>query len=56
MYIRKPGFLMSGHIYILHLKPYANHLSGIQVMAIISLQCNSLSQIHSSVYFRLKIV
>ena len=25
-------------------------------MAIISLQCNNLSQIHSSVYFRLKIV
>ena len=42
-------------ICILHLKGYAHHLSGVQFMAIISLQCNSLSQIHSSVYFRLKI-
>ena len=29
---------------------------GVQVMATINLQCNSLSKIHSSVYFRLKIV
>ena len=35
---------------------FANHLLGVQVMATISLQCNSRSQIHSSVYFRLKIV
>ena len=42
--------------YIEHLKAYANHLSGVQVMTTISLQCNSLSQIHSSAYFRLKIV
>ena len=38
-------------LYIVHLKAYANHLSGVQVMATISLQCNSFSQIHSSVYF-----
>ena len=31
-------------------------LKGVQVMLTISLQCNSLSQIHSSVYFRLKIL
>ena len=30
----------------MHLKAYANHLWGVQVMAIISLQCYSLSQIH----------
>ena len=35
---------------------YVNHLKGIQVMATINLQCNSPTQIHSSVYFRLKIV
>ena len=29
---------------------------GVQVMAIFNLQCNSLSQIHSSVYYRLKVV
>ena len=27
-----------------------NHLPGVQVMAIINLQCSSLSQIHSSVF------
>ena len=31
-------------------------MQGLQVMATISLQCNGLFQIHSSVYFRLKIV
>ena len=40
----------------MHLKVYANHLKGVQVMAAINLQCKSLSQIHSSVYFKLKIV
>ncbi len=31
---------------------YANHFSGVQVMATINLQCNySLLQIHSSVFF-----
>ena len=44
------------YIMIVCLKVYANHLSGFQVMATIGLQCNSLSQIHSSVYFRLKIL
>ena len=39
----------------IYLKAYANHMKGVQVVAIISLQCNSLYQIHSSVYFRLKI-
>ena len=34
-------------------KAYANDLSGIQVMAKINLQCNNLSQTHSSVFFRL---
>ena len=43
-------------IWIVYLKAYANHLKGVQVMETISLQCNSLSQIHSRVYFRLKIV
>ena len=32
-------------IYIVHLEAYANHLSGVQVMATIGLQCNSLSQV-----------
>ena len=32
----------------MYLKAYANHLKGVQVMGTISLQCNSLSQIHSS--------
>ena len=32
----------------MHLKVYANHMKGVQDMAIISLQCNSLSQVHSS--------
>ena len=32
----------------MYLKAYANHLSGVQVMETISLQCNGLSQIHSS--------
>ena len=36
-----------------YLKVCANHLKGVQVMATINLQCNSSSQIHSSVYFRL---
>ena len=39
----------------MYLKAYANDLKGVQVMETISLQCNSPSQIHSSVYFRLKI-
>ena len=43
-------------LYIVYLKAYANHLPEVQVMATISLQCNGLSQIHSSVYLRLKIV
>ena len=30
-------------------------MKGVQVMATITLQCNRLYQIHSSVYFRLKI-
>ena len=34
----------------MYLKAYANHLLEVQVMAIISLQCNSLSQLRSSVY------
>ena len=38
----------------MYLKDYENHLKGIQVMPTISLQCNSLSKIHSSAYFRLK--
>ena len=38
-----------------YLKVYANHFKGVQVMATFNLQCNSLSQIHSSVYFRLKV-
>ena len=29
------------------MKAYANHLKGVKVMATISLQCNSLSQIHT---------
>ena len=37
-------------MYIVHLKAYANYLPGVQIMATISLQRNSLSQIHSSVY------
>ena len=39
----------------MYLKVYANanHMKGLQIMATINLQCNSLSQIHSSVYFRL---
>ena len=37
-------------IQIVYLKAYANHLSGVQVMTTISLQCNGLSKIHSSVY------
>ena len=43
-------------IWIVQLKIYANHLLGIQVMEEINLQCNNLSQTHSSVFFRLKIV
>ena len=39
----------------MYLKAYANDLKGVQVMETISLQCNSPSQIHSSVYLRLKI-
>ena len=34
------------------MKVYANHLKGVQVMTAINLQCNSPSQIHSSVYGR----
>ena len=37
-------------------KFYANHLKDVQVMATINLQGNSLSQIHFSVFYRLKIV
>ena len=33
-------------MYIVYLKVYANHLSGVQVMATIDLQYNSFSQIH----------
>ena len=40
----------------MYLKAYANHLPGVQVIATISLQCNGPSQIHSSVYFKLKIL
>ena len=43
-------------IYTENPKAYANDLSGVQVMAKINLQCNSLSQIHSNVFFRLKTV
>ena len=32
------------------LKVYANHLPGVQVMEKINLQCNNLSQTHSSVF------
>ena len=39
----------------MHLEAYENHLSGVQIIATINLQCNSLFQIHSSVYLRLKI-
>ena len=35
---------------IVYLKAYANHLKGVQVIETISLQCNSLSQIHSSMH------
>ena len=42
-------------MYIVYLKAYANHLLGVQVMATTSLQCNGLSEIQLSVYFRLKI-
>ena len=49
------SLLSDTSIYIVYLKAYANHLKGVQVMETISLQCNSLYQIHSSVYFRLKI-
>ena len=31
----------------MYLKVYVNHFKGVQVMATINLQCNSLSQIHS---------
>ena len=34
----------------MYLKAIANHMKGVQVMATINLQCNHLSQIHSSVY------
>ena len=34
----------------MYLKFYANHSKGVQVVETINLQCNSLSQIHSSVY------
>ena len=50
--------ILSVYRYISHIpnmKVYANHLKGVQVMATIILQCNSPSQIHSSVYFRLAI-
>ena len=40
----------------LYLKAYASHLPRVQAMAAISMQCNSLSHIHSSVYFMLKIL
>ena len=38
----------------MHLKVYANHMKGVQVTEIIYLHCNSPSQIHLGVYFRLK--
>ena len=38
----------------MYLETYANQLPGIQIMATINLQCNSLSQTLSSVYFMLK--
>ena len=31
----------------MYLEAYANDMKGVQVMATISLQCNSLSQIHT---------
>ena len=34
----------------MYLKVYANHMKGVQVKTTINLQCNSPSQIHSSVY------
>ena len=40
----------------MYLKFYANHMKGVQVMVTVNLQCNSLSQINSSVFYRLKIV
>ena len=55
------NILVIGISVILHigapllLKAYANHLLGVQVIETISLQSNGLSQIHSSVCFRLKI-
>ena len=51
-YILYRYLLLTLMMYIVYtyLKVYANHLSGIQVMATIDLQCNSLSQKHSGVY------
>ena len=43
-------------MYTKNLKAYANDLPGVQVMEKINLQCNNLSQTHSSVFFRLKTV
>ena len=43
-------------IYIVYLKFYANHMKGVQVMVTVNLQCNNLSQILSSAFYRLKIV
>ena len=39
----------------MYLKFYANHMKGVQVIVTVNLQCNSLSQINSSVFYKLKI-
>ena len=49
-------YAQSVFVEVATINAYANHMLGVQVMATISLQCNSLSQIHPSVFFRLKIV
>ena len=57
----KPVIFFNFHYRVIHqytlciLKP-SYVLSGVQVLETVSLQCNSLSQIHLSVYFRLKMV
>ena len=53
--LRKCILYVCMHIYACAAKAYAYHLLGVQVMATISVQCISLPQIHSSVYFWLKI-
>ena len=37
-------------------KSLCNHMKGVQVMVTTNLQCNSHSQIHSSLFYMLKIV